>query len=61
MGSVTDYTTLLAELTLEEKVKLLSGKDFSSVGGAERLGIPPIQVRRSLSPVSKKRWPGRAA
>ena len=61
MGSVTDYTTLLAELTLEEKVKLLSGKDFSSAGGAERLGIQPIQVRYSLSPVSKKRWPGRAA
>ncbi len=55
MGSVTDYTTLLAELTLEEKVKLLSGKDFSSAGGAERLGIPPIQVGHSLSPVSMKR------
>ncbi len=50
MGSAADidYTTLLGELTLEEKIKLLSGIHFSAGGGAERFGIPPLHVSFSL-------------
>ncbi|KAH6683612.1 thermostable beta-glucosidase B [Plectosphaerella plurivora] len=51
MGSAADidYTTLLGELTLEEKIKLLSGIHFSAGGGAERFGIPPLHVADSTS------------
>jgi beta-glucosidase len=40
----TDFVNLLPQLTLEEKVVLLSGSDFSTAAGVERLGIPPIRV-----------------
>lgn len=39
-----DFTALLSELTLEEKVALLSGRDFSTAAGVARLNIPPIRV-----------------
>lgn len=40
-----DYQSLLPELTLDEKVTLLSGRDFSTAAGVDRLNIPPITVR----------------
>ncbi|KAM0276263.1 hypothetical protein ACHAQH_006938 [Verticillium albo-atrum] len=43
------FKGLLSELTLQEKVKLLSGRDFSTAAGAERLNIPPIRVADSVS------------
>ncbi|KAG7107818.1 Beta-glucosidase B like protein [Verticillium longisporum] len=43
------FEELLKELTLEEKVTLLSGRDFSTAAGVERLGIPPIRVADSVS------------
>jgi hypothetical protein len=68
MGSAADidYTTLLGELTLEEKIKLLSGMHFSAGGGAERVGIPPLHVSffSIIPPPSKTdtfRWPTRSA
>lgn len=39
-----DFKSLLTELTLEEKVTLLSGRDFSTAAGVARVGIPPIKV-----------------
>ncbi len=39
-----DSTALLAAMTLEEKVALLSGRDFWSLNGVERLGVPSIIV-----------------
>lgn len=39
-----DFRDLLPKLTLEEKITLLSGRDFTTVAGVERLGIPPIRV-----------------
>ena len=35
---------LLQKMTLEEKVSLLSGKDFWHLRGVERLGIPEIMI-----------------
>lgn len=43
------YINLLDKLTLEEKVTLLSGCDFSTIAGVDRLGIPPIRVADSVS------------
>lgn len=40
---------LLAELTLEEKVSLLSGVDFRTTPGVARLGISRLCVRISLT------------
>lgn len=41
-----DFTSQLGDLTLEEKVGLLSGAHgFSTAGGVDRLGIPPLRVR----------------
>lgn len=39
-----NFESLLSQLTLEEKVSLLSGKDFRNIGGVSRLGIPPLKV-----------------
>ena len=39
-----DPSTLLAAMTLDEKVALLSGRDFWSLYGVERLGMPSIVV-----------------
>ncbi|TEA20929.1 Beta-glucosidase [Colletotrichum sidae] len=44
-----DFTSLLSELTLEEKVTLLSGRDFSTAAGVPRLNIPPIRVADSIA------------
>ncbi|KAK1480512.1 thermostable beta-glucosidase B [Colletotrichum tamarilloi] len=54
MGSQVDdrdFTTLLSELTLEEKITLLSGRDFSTAAGVARLNIPPIRVADSIAGV----------
>jgi hypothetical protein len=42
--AIIDFRSLLSELTLEEKVALLSGKSFTTAAGVSRLGIPPIKV-----------------
>lgn len=42
------FTDLLAELTLDEKVTLLSGRDFTHAAGVVRLGIPPLRVADSV-------------
>ena len=39
-----DPSTLLAAMTLEERVSLLAGRDFWSLNGVERLGVPSIVV-----------------
>jgi len=39
-----DPSAVLAAMTLEEKVALLSGRDFWSLTGVERLGVPSIVV-----------------
>ncbi|KAF4968523.1 hypothetical protein FSARC_4090 [Fusarium sarcochroum] len=53
MGSLPsadgDFCSLLPKLTLQEKITLLSGQDFSTVAGVPRLGIPPIRVADSTS------------
>ena len=36
--------SLLAQMTLAEKVAMMSGKDFWNVGGIPRLGIPDLSV-----------------
>ena len=36
--------TVLSQMTLEEQVSLLSGADFWTTNGVERLGIPKIKV-----------------
>ncbi|KAF6803909.1 glycoside hydrolase family 3 domain protein [Colletotrichum sojae] len=54
MGSQVDerdFTSLLPDLTLEEKIKLLSGRDFSTAAGVDRLNIPPIRVADSIAGV----------
>jgi beta-glucosidase len=38
------FESLLSQLTLEEKVSLLSGHQFNATPGVPRLGIPPIKV-----------------
>lgn len=38
------YKALLQELTLEEKVTLLSGTDFVSTSSVPRLSIPSLKV-----------------
>ncbi|KAK8100125.1 hypothetical protein PG999_010499 [Apiospora kogelbergensis] len=44
----TSYVDKLAQLTLEEKIALLSGCDFSTANGVERLGIPKVRVSDSI-------------
>ncbi|GKT46123.1 putative beta-glucosidase I [Colletotrichum spaethianum] len=54
MGSQVDdrdFRSLLPELSLEEKVALLSGRDFSTAAGVPRLNIPPIKVADSIAGV----------
>lgn len=43
------YASLLGQLTIEEKITLLSGCDFSTIAGIPRLDIPPIRVADSVS------------
>jgi hypothetical protein len=40
----TDFCSLLTQLSLEEKVTLLSGRDFVTAAGVARIGIPPLKV-----------------
>ncbi|KAH8201959.1 hypothetical protein TruAng_003872 [Truncatella angustata] len=46
-----DFQSLLPQLTLEEKVSLLSGQNFTSTGGIKRLGIPQIKVADGINGV----------
>lgn len=39
-----DFQTLIGDLSLEEKISLLSGRDFVSTPGVLRVGIPPLKV-----------------
>ena len=39
-----DVKTLVGKLTLEEKVRLLSGKTFWTTYPVERLGIPSVKM-----------------
>lgn len=45
------YKSLAGELTLEEKVALLSGKDFRSTPGVVRLKIPSLKTVDSVNGV----------
>ncbi|KAJ4007754.1 hypothetical protein NW766_009557 [Fusarium irregulare] len=53
MGSLPstddDFCSLLSKLTIQEKITLLSGQDFSTIAGVSRLNIPPIRVADSTS------------
>ncbi|KAL2802093.1 glycoside hydrolase superfamily [Aspergillus granulosus] len=42
-----DFRLLLSALTLEEKIRLLSGESFTSAAGIKRLNIPSIKVADS--------------
>ncbi|KAJ0415425.1 glycoside hydrolase superfamily [Aspergillus carlsbadensis] len=46
-----DFRNLLSSLTLEEKVRLLSGESFTAAAGVNRLNIPAIKVADSTSGV----------
>lgn len=48
-----NFTSLLPQLTLEEKVDLLSGTDFVHSSGVSRLNIPPLKVYAT----SAMAWP----
>jgi hypothetical protein len=39
----------LKQLTVEEKVTLLTGRDFSSLAAVPRLNIPPIKVNNKTT------------
>ncbi|KAH8901362.1 thermostable beta-glucosidase B [Thozetella sp. PMI_491] len=43
------FLKLLPQLTLEEKVNLLSGSSFRGTGGVPRLGIPPLKTVDSVN------------
>lgn len=45
MSKPLNVDQVLSELTLEEKVKLLSGRDTWSTYAVERLNIPSLTVR----------------
>lgn len=47
MSPSLDVDQVLSELTLEEKIELLSGRDTWSTYPVERLNIPSITVRCS--------------
>lgn len=47
-NEMADFKSLLPQLTLSEKVTLLSGRDFSNAAGISRLNIPPIKVSNSF-------------
>ena len=48
-------TDLLSRMTLEEKVALLSGKDFWHLRGNTRLGLPEIMITESRIPTVNRR------
>ena len=39
------------DLTLEEKLDMLSGMNFTSTNGIPRVGIPPLKVRVLFQPL----------
>jgi hypothetical protein len=47
-----DFRKLLAALTLEEKVRLLSGESFTAAAGVKRLNIPPIKASCQIPTLS---------
>ena len=46
-GSLGEASTL----TLEEKLDMLSGMNFTSTNGIPRVGIPPLKVRVLFQPL----------
>jgi len=48
---VLHFQELLAELTIEEKVSLLSGTSFTTTAGVDRLEIPALKVSDSINGV----------
>ncbi|KAH6974145.1 glycoside hydrolase superfamily [Ilyonectria sp. MPI-CAGE-AT-0026] len=44
-----DFSTLIGDLSLEEKISLLSGRDFVSTPGVPRVGIPPLKTVDSVN------------
>lgn len=51
LGSAKCYRDLLHELSIEEKVSLLSGSSFTETTGAPRLRIPHLKVSDSINGV----------
>jgi beta-glucosidase len=49
---------LISELTLEEKVSLVAGRDMWSTPGVPRLGIPPRVVKDGPSGARGPETPG---
>ncbi|KAH7129146.1 glycoside hydrolase superfamily [Dactylonectria macrodidyma] len=49
MTGEVDFRTLLGDLSLEEKISLLSGRDFVSTPGVSRVGIPPLKTVDSVN------------
>jgi hypothetical protein len=47
-----DLRELLSALTLEEKVRLLSGESFTAAAGVKRLNIPPIKASCQIPTLS---------
>jgi beta-glucosidase len=44
MDIKTEAASLVSKMTIDEKVKLCTGKDFWNFNGVERLGLPAIMV-----------------
>ncbi|KPM40554.1 Beta-glucosidase B [Neonectria ditissima] len=44
-----DFQSLLGDLSLEEKISLLSGRNFVSTPGVPRVGIPPLKTVDSVN------------
>lgn len=44
-----EIRSLLKQMTVEEKVAIISGADFVSVAGVPRLNIPALKVSQSRS------------
>ena len=57
MATSTNVTTLLSELTLEEKASLCLGSNFWHTAPVDRLGVPAIML--SDGPHGLRRQPDR--
>jgi hypothetical protein len=51
-----DHQELLAKLSLEEKISLLTGADFWSLHGHSRIGLRPIRTSDGPAGVRGPRW-----
>ncbi len=56
-----DVDELIAELTLEEKVRLSHGADFMSTNAVERLGIPKMWVTDGPHGARGRGWGNKSA